>query len=89
MLPCVMACRCIRNLGHHCHRQNTSRDFVRIGIMGCTIMVHNTCEEKSKRDFDIKSLKDAHPTVAEFHYLGNCIQGKLVFCGFFFLFCFK
>jgi len=52
--------------------------------MGHTVMVRNTCEEKRKRDFDVKSLKDAHPTVAEFHYLGNCIRGRLVV-----LFCFK
>lgn len=49
--------------------------------MGCTIMVRNTCE-KRKRDFEIKTLKDAHPIGAEFHYLGNCIQGRLVVYGF-------
>lgn len=41
-------------------------------------MVHNTYEKN--RDFEIKSLKDTHPTIAEFHYLVICIQERLMFC---------
>lgn len=44
-------------------------------------MVHNTYEEKRKGDFEIMSVQDAHPTVPEFHYLGNCIQRRPVFWG--------
>lgn len=53
-------------------------------------MVHNTCEKN--RDFEIKSLKDTHPTIAEFHYLVICIQERLMFCSLVcwgFLFCFS
>lgn len=61
-------------------------------------MVHNGCEEKRKRDFEIKSLKDNHPITAEFHYIVICSQGRLVrvffdlsggFVLFFTLFCCK
>lgn len=79
MLPYVIVCRHNQNLSHRYHNhQNLSPDFVWVGIMGCTVMVHGTHEKKRKKDFNIKSLKDAYPTVAEFHYLRKCIQGRLV-----------